>query len=51
MEKKLNIDSLDEFMDETLEGLESEKIISTDKSLIERVNKKIIIEDGRQLLI
>jgi hypothetical protein len=26
-------------------------IIKNDKSLIERINKKIIVEDGRQLLI
>jgi hypothetical protein len=26
-------------------------IIKNDKSIVERVNKKIIIEDGRQLLI
>ena len=25
-------------------------IIKTDKSLVERINKKIITEDGRQLL-
>jgi hypothetical protein len=29
----------------------NEQVILTDKSIIERVNKKIIIEDGRQLLI
>jgi hypothetical protein len=26
-------------------------VIKNDKSLIERINKKIIVEDGRQLLI
>lgn len=26
-------------------------VIKNDKSIIERVNKKIIVEDGRQLLI
>lgn len=26
-------------------------VIKNDKSLIERINKKIILEDGRQLLI
>lgn len=51
MENNLNVDSLDKFIGETEEALEAEKTISTDKSLIERVNKKIIIEDGRQLLI
>ena len=27
------------------------KLIKPDKSIVERVNKKIIIEDGRQLLM
>lgn len=27
------------------------KLIKVDKSIVERVNKKIIIEDGRQLLM
>lgn len=51
MKNKVNVDLLDEFIDENGNVIKGEKKISTDRSLIERVNKKIIIEDGRQLLI
>jgi len=45
--------NLDEFLKnekQTLECNEVGCIIKSDKSLIERINKKIITEDGRQLL-
>ena len=42
---------LDNFLgNETPECQGDECIIRTDKSLVERINKKIITEDGRQLL-
>jgi len=50
MKNKINVNLLDEFIDENGNPISDEKKISTDKSLIERVNKTIIIEDGRQLL-
>jgi len=34
-----------------LDGNCRPKLIKADKSIVERVNKKIIIEDGRQLLM
>jgi len=34
-----------------LDGNCRPKLIKVDKSIVERVNKKIIIEDGRQLLM
>jgi len=34
-----------------LDGNCKPKLIKPDKSIVERVNKKIIIEDGRQLLM
>ena len=34
-----------------LDGNCKPKLIKADKSIVERVNKKIIIEDGRQLLM
>lgn len=47
--KSINEKELDEFL-ENGEASE-EKVIKKDKSLIERLDKKIITEDGRQLLI
>ena len=41
----------DEEMVCDLNGNCEKKKISSDKSIVERVNKKIIIEDGRQLLM
>lgn len=51
-----NIDSkeLDNFLDNNQEGQEEElgkKVIIKDKSLVERINKTILVEDGRQLLM
>ena len=46
--------NLDEFLGETgkTETQDCEECkITTDKSIVERINKKIITEDGRQLLI
>ena len=44
--------------DEELNGMQSEMdctsnecVIKNDKSLVERINKKIITEDGRELLL
>lgn len=34
-----------------LDGNCRPKLVKADKSIVERVNKKIIIEDGRQLLM
>jgi hypothetical protein len=53
-EKKLDV-VLNKFIDETNQETEEtctseECKIKTDKSLLERINKKIIVEDGRQLL-
>jgi hypothetical protein len=56
------INKLNEFLDETensneegtvcdMDGNCTPKHIRRDKSIVERVNKKIIIEDGRQLLM
>jgi len=60
-ENKLN-EKLDEFLDikgdEYQESEECQEIdsqgkclIKTDKSIVERINKKILTEDGRELLI
>lgn len=60
MSNKLN--KLDDFLNEEegkteegtvcdLDGNCKPKHIKHDKSIVERVNKKIIIEDGRQLLM
>ena len=52
--KKKDLENkLDEFLtpkNENMECNEDGCIIKTDKSLVERINKKIITEDGRQLL-
>jgi hypothetical protein len=63
MENKINKKVKDKALDNALEGfLNTENqdsnldcssgvcVIKGDKSLIERINKKIITEDGRQLL-
>lgn len=47
---------MDKDLDKTLEDFitdekNSETKIKSDKSLVEVINKKIIVEDGRQLLI
>ena len=52
--KKGNLeDKLNEFLTSENKGMECNDegcIIKNDKSLVERINKKIITEDGRQLL-
>lgn len=52
--KKQNLENkLDEFLTNENKNLECNDegcIIKNDKSLVERINKKIITEDGRQLL-
>jgi hypothetical protein len=52
--KKQNLENkLDEFLTTENKGMECNDegcIIKNDKSLVERINKKIITEDGRQLL-
>jgi hypothetical protein len=53
-EKNLNV-SLEDFLKEKsnqeMDCSSGVCVIKNDKSIVERVNKKIIIEDGRQLLI
>ncbi len=54
-ENKKNLETkLDDFLDkkntEEQDCNDEGCIIKTDKSLVERINKKIITEDGRQLL-
>lgn len=51
--ENINKSKLDEFLGiEPIEtNEENSKVIKKDKSLIERVDKRIIIEDGRQLLM
>ena len=51
-------DKYDEFLNDTEEGTVcdlngncEQKLVKGDKSIVERVSKKIIIEDGRQLLM
>ena len=52
--KKLDLEkNLDEFLTNENKNMDCNDegcIIKTDKSLVERINKKIITEDGRQLL-
>tara|TARA_R110000796_G_scaffold40062_6_gene99413 strand:+ start:10617 stop:10790 length:174 start_codon:yes stop_codon:yes gene_type:complete len=57
MENKKKL-QLDEFLQDNEDGTVCDidgncvsKMIKPDKSIIERIDKKIIIEDGRQLLI
>lgn len=51
-DKDLN-KKLEDFLGENSneECTTEESIINRDKSILERINKKIITEDGRQLLI
>lgn len=52
--KKKDLDKkLDSFLDPQVEQecQGEECIIKTDKSLIERMNKKIVTDDGKELLI
>ena len=51
--KNINENELDKFLDDdSLEGTDTlNKMIKKDKSIVELVDRKIIIEDGRQLLI
>jgi hypothetical protein len=57
--KNINEKQFDEFLDGSadegtvcdLDGNCVQKHIKRDKSIVERVSKKIIIEDGRQLLM
>ena len=51
-EKDKNLNkSLEDFLGKTPDGdCEGECLIKTDKSLVERINKKVVTEDGRQLL-
>jgi hypothetical protein len=45
--------ALNKFISKNGEDLECNEdgcIVKTDKSIVEKINKKIIIEDGRQLL-
>jgi hypothetical protein len=47
--KNINENELDNFLDK--ESDDNTKVVKSDKSLIERVDKKIIVDDsGRQLL-
>lgn len=52
--KKIDLEkNLDEFLTNENKNMDCNEegcIIRTDKSLVERINKKIITEDGRQLL-
>jgi len=51
MSEDKNIDDkLDSFLEDG-ECTGDECIIKTDKSLVERINKKIVTQDGRELLI
>lgn len=50
----INENELDDFLEQSEGepvGEREEKVIKQDKSIVERVDKKIIVEDGRQLLI
>lgn len=51
MEEKNLTKSLNDFLGKEQEDCSKEDcLIKTDKSLVERINKKVITEDGRQLL-
>lgn len=58
MEKNKNSEALNKALDAMLENNQDPNmdcssgvcVIKGDKSLVERINKKIITEDGRQLL-
>lgn len=45
---RINENELDEYLND---DENNEKVVKGDKSLVERIDKKIIVEDGRQLLI
>ena len=50
--KKELEDSLNEFLDiEQEECVGEQCILKGDKSLVERINKKVVTEDGRELLL
>jgi len=51
LDKKIE-KKLDKFLNplDTEECLSDECVIKSDKSIVERINKKVITEDGRQLL-
>jgi hypothetical protein len=49
MEDK-NTQNLDEFLGQDKEQQDEQQVINSDKSIVEKVNKKIITDDGRQLL-
>lgn len=52
--KKKDLDKkLDSFLDgqNEMDCTGDECVIKTDKSLVERINKKIVTDDGRQLLM
>jgi hypothetical protein len=51
IKKKDLKDKLNDFLDEeNIECTGDQCIIKGDKSLVERINKKIVTEDGRELL-
>lgn len=55
MENKKSQEALDQFLDleaqKKAETAKTEEVkVIQDKSILERINKKIITEDGRQLL-
>jgi hypothetical protein len=43
-------DSLDEFLNKKDELLKDEKVIKDKGELVEKVDKKLVVEDGRELL-
>jgi len=55
MENKNVKKAIDDFMLDNEENQNENKnnnvVIKQDKSIVERINKKVITEDGRQLLI
>lgn len=42
--------NLDVFLGQDQEQQDEQQVINSDKSIVEKVNKKIITDDGRQLL-
>lgn len=51
--KKKDLDNkLDAFLQDQNQDCQGDEcIIKTDKSLVERINKKIVTDDGRELLM
>jgi hypothetical protein len=51
--KEKNLDNkLDAFLQDQNQDCQGDEcIIKTDKSLVERINKKIVTDDGRELLM